>query len=350
MPDNARDNQRDDKLEDLRSALMAAIDSTNASNRLMAFVLKKLDQSQVEAGTSEQKNWLQKIGLAKSDDAKIISGLEESLKDKAEEIALLRNELGLLEKEKTSSDESERELKADNARLEEDLAEARRELANTRAEVVRIKAELEARIESLESDLAAASKRENELAANIGRINEEAEKIKAELSTWRDKYNALSEETDGLKRDLAASRDEYTRLSEIALPELEELVHILRSAPRGFIDKIRLYYNIDDPLVFLSQCGKKARIEQLWKMCSDAVYDGQDPENLADFLKLLVARHNLANPSDPLMIDTPEPASRYNYYAQDRVGSDGEKIDSVLLPGLTHKNGLIAKALVRLSR
>lgn len=292
MFDNARDNRRAEEPDELLESLKAAIDSSKASARLMELILKKLDRiSQVEAASGEKKSWLQRFGVAKSDSEKRFSDLEEAVKSKDNEIASL------------------------NLRIKEERSELEKR---------------DAEIKGLQSGLDAARVLESELKAENAR---------------------LAKDSDAIKRELAAAREAYSRLREMAPPDLAEVVQILRAAPQAFMDKIRLYYNIDDPLVFLSQCGKRALIEQLWKLCSDAVYDGHNPENIADFLKLVVERHNLANPDEPLVIYTPEIASRYDYDAQDRAGSDGERIDSVLLPGLSHKKGSpIVKALVRLTR
>ncbi|MDE5833183.1 MAG: hypothetical protein K2H64_09455 [Desulfovibrio sp.] len=137
----------------------------------------------------------------------------------------------------------------------------------------------------------------------------------------------------------------------VCADDLKTIEKALSDLPAGFRDKINMYYNIDDPLAFVSQCGDRALIEQLWAQCAGDIFRGKDPGNLPDFLALILKLYNAAHPERVLIAESPAPGSPYDYCSQERVASDGHKIEKLLLPGLALKNGArFVKACVRLTR
>lgn len=111
------------------------------------------------------------------------------------------------------------------------------------------------------------------------------------------------------------------------------------------------YFNPDDLIIFLIQCGQFQRINRFWEACGKIVAKGANHLEYGLCLRKILDLYNSASPDNPAALIEPEPGSPYKSDSQLRIDSDGTQVAKVLLPGLQNPGGkLMRHALVMLKQ
>ena len=139
---------------------------------------------------------------------------------------------------------------------------------------------------------------------------------------------------------------EYVRIqAEKFRPLADALEHI----PAGFRPLVQSYYEIDNLPEFLTQCGQFNRLSQLWQSCRSNIVNGENLAGMEVFLLRVLEIYNNAFPENAGREIIPQLDTWYDYNTQERMGGNGTRVASVILPGLVQPNGQVGvKALVKL--
>lgn len=282
----------------------------------------------------------------------------EALENSEAELCDYRNLM--LEKADLEQKLSEKDAKITS--IENDLAEAREKnkklgsrhsadeweikgLMRDRDTLKQEKADLEQKLS--EKD-AAITKLENELAAEKEKINSlesENAKIKGQLNKEQEDKKQLQNGCDKLILDKA-------RLEAKQLPEQEQLHALwekISNMPEAEKNILSVYFDLSTLSAIISGAGQFARLEQLWQACAGKTASGSEFSTLPDLLESLLGLYNSANVKNPASLVSLRPGSGYDYGRADRIGTNGSLVDRLLLPGLARPDGQIAvKCLVSL--
>lgn len=178
--------------------------------------------------------------------------------------------------------------------------------------------------------------------------NEELQKLNAvfeqEQKQLQKRIGILQNENAELKKKLA----EKTELPQ--QKELTALYNALQQIDGTVKNLLTPYYDLDNFIIFLMQCGQFSLLNQFWGSCRDYVLTQHDvPKNLKDFLFFLLSLYNQANKGNEAKELLAEAGSKYDFEKQQRMGENGTAVQEMLLPGLASPSGKINhKVLVTL--
>lgn len=216
--------------------------------------------------------------------------------------------------------------KAEEASLKQEPGEtaAKREEASARM------AGLEAQVASLQKKLTDEKKKGAEAEANLAALQEELQNVGNRLDT------------------LSRQNEVWQRLG-LDIRTGEGMLRVFAAVGEPYRPVLKSCYNLNDCLVFASQCGVVARLRQCWEGCRELALAGTPPDGIAAFLELALEFYNRAFPNNPCQLLQAEAGEDFDYHRQDRLGPQGRKVESLVLPGFIMPNGSIGvKALVEL--
>lgn len=251
--------------------------------------------------------------------------LAENIKSRDREISELKKRLGLLA-----------DLQMENGALKKQLAEKQDENEKLKEE----RKDLDAKYKEQWGETARAITGLENRQAALEALQSDFEQCQSELAH---KQN----EIDGINDALEKCRSEFARIqAEKFTPLADALAHI----PAEFRPLVQSYYEIDNLPEFLTQCGHFNRLSQLWQSCRSNIVNGEKLDGIEVFLLRVLDIYNKAFPENPGREIMPRFDTCYDYNTQERVGGNGTKVSSVILPGLAQPNGqVVVKALVRLN-
>lgn len=170
--------------------------------------------------------------------------------------------------------------------------------------------------------------------------------LKAEFEHCQNELAHKQSEFDNINDTLQKYQTEYVRIqAEKFRPLADALEHI----PAGFRPLVQSYYEIDNLPEFLTQCGQFNRLSQLWQSCRSNIVNGENLAGMEVFLLRVLEIYNNAFPENAGREIIPQLDTWYDYNTQERMGGNGTRVASVILPGLVQPNGQVGvKALVKL--
>lgn len=258
--------------------------------------------------------------------------------------------------------------KAEAASLRQELEETAAKLQESKFELANLKEKLAAKdasIAQLEANLQKASNdarrfdRELEEARSVKTMLERhVVSLKKELYDSKEMRDKLEASLNVLQRDYhdATRRlDEFSQQNEIWRKlgldgeTGARMLRVFAGVDAAYRQIVESCYNFNDCLVFASQCGVVARLRQCWEGCRELALAGTTPSGVCAFLELALEFYNRAFPNNPCQLIQAESGEDFDYHREDRVGPQGRKVESLLLPGFIMPNGSIGvKALVKL--
>lgn len=257
---------------------------------------------------------------------------DEQLAKKIDELKKAKELISWLEKSTETLNNKNSALNNENEAIREDMTSLEAKLESQTTEIKELKAENVRLAEEMEQKQSLAKT----LNVRIDGLNCDVQKLAAQL--------------EARERDLQTAREQNAALDAQMppnAPQLKEIAEKLGQIPPAFRELASGYYNIGQFPVFLSQTGQYGLLTQFWEGCFEKCRGGADPENIADFLRLLLELYNAANPGNLFSINFPKSGDMYDYKSQLRTGQNGQRVQRPLLPGLVKPNGEHAvKALV----
>lgn len=219
------------------------------------------------------------------------------------------------------------------AELEASLKEAREAGKSSSARLEKAGAEkscLEAQVASLQKELTGEKKKGAEAEANLAGLQKELQNVGNRLE------------------NLSRQNEVWQKLG-LDIRTGEGMLRVFADVGEPYRQVLESYYNLNDCLVFASQCGVVARLRQCWEGCRELALAGTPPDGIAAFLELALEFYNRAFPNNPCQLIQAEAGEDFDYHRQDRLGPQGRKVESLVLPGFIMPNGSIGvKALVEL--
>lgn len=251
-----------------------------------------------------------------------------------------------------------------NQELEETAAklqEANFELANLKAQLAAKDASIAQLEEKLQEAAHAAQCSSVELKEAISAktmLERHVVSLKIELDDNKEIRDKMEASLNALQRDF---QDATRRLDELSLQNEvwhklgldgetgARMLRVFASVDAAYRQIVESCYDLNDCLVFASQCGVVARLRQCWEGCRELALAGTTPSGVCAFLELALEFYNRAFPNNPCQLIQAESGEDFDYHREDRVGPQGRKVESLALPGFIMPNGSIGvKALVKL--
>lgn len=171
-----------------------------------------------------------------------------------------------------------------------------------------------------------------------------------EYTALQDKNSALEQKEKSLQETVHTLQNENAELKKKLaekkdLPQQKELAAIyaaLQQLDSEVKNLLTPYYELDNFLVFLMQCGQFSLLNQFWGSCKEYVLNQHSvPTGLKEFLLFLLSLYNQANKGNEAKELLAEAGSKYDYEKQQRIGENGAGVQEMLLPGLASPSGKI---------
>ena len=212
----------------------------------------------------------------------------------------------------------------------------------------------EQRITSMENE-------KNTLLQNLDALQNDKDRAIAERDELHNNAQRYNAAIAALESDNAALRQDM----ETACKKLEEVQKksITDPAPATWEKQLaalsadmqtltKKYFETMSVHIFLVQCGQFNRLVQFWEACKRHVLEQESvPDGMSKFLEQLLALYNSATPQGEARIIATTAGSTFDFDVCQRVGADGTRVQTLLLPGLCNPAGkVLHKALVTLVR
>ena len=212
-----------------------------------------------------------------------------------------------------------------------------------------------------EQRIAAMENEKVTLLRNIDALQNDKDRAIAERDEFHNnaqRYNAsiaaLENDNATLRQNMDTARRKLEDVQKKSITDpapatWEKQLAALSADMQALTEK---YFETRSVHIFFVQCGQFNRLMQFWEACKRHVLEQEAvPDDMPEFLEQLLALYNSATPQGEARIVTATAGSTFDFDVCQRVGADGTRVQTLLLPGLCNPAGkVLHKALVTLVR
>ena len=209
--------------------------------------------------------------------------------------------------------------------------------------------------------IAAMENEKNTLLQNLDALQKDKDGAIAALDECHNnaqRYNAaiaaLENDNATLRQNMDTARIKLEEVQKNSITDpapgtWEKQLAALSADMQALTEK---YFETTTVHIFFVQCGQFNRLVQFWEACKRHVLEQESvPDGIPEFLEQLLALYNSATPQGEARIVTATARSTFDFDVCQRVGPDGTRVQTLLLPGLCNPAGkVLHKALVTLVR
>lgn len=340
MPEEEKTLQATEGSQEILASQLAALTSQlQATGNLMQALGQQLETLANNSSPERRRSfWDNFKDTATPSNALPAARLDETLArnvELAEKLKSKDQELEKLRKLQAKQAAQLEDLQTANDDLQKRLAEKTDENRAFQKECAKLDAKFKDQWDETARTITSLENAQTELAA-----------LKVEFEHCQNELAHKQNEIDGINDSLQKYQAEYVR---IQADKFRPLADALEHIPAEFRPLVQSYYEIDNLPEFLTQCGQFNRLSQLWQSCRSNIVNGENLAGMEVFLSRVLEIYNNAFPENAGREIIPQPDTWYDYNTQERVGGNGTRVASVVLPGLVQPNGQVGvKALVKL--